>query len=280
MGKKSAAPTDITGAATIEGEFSQDTARDTIYADRPDQYNALGSNTWQQEMVTDPATGEKTTKWTQNQTLSPEMQSIFDSDMQRNQSLGNTANSLNSRINSEMGAPLEWGQFGEGQLGPEATTGDDAFSWSSNNRGRAEDDAYARSTNRLDPRFEKERATMERTLTNRGLRAGDSAYDSAMESFGTTKNDAYEQARLGATAEGRTEDSQAYGQAQGAWGTNRATEQQRFNQGSEATNQANALRSQQIQEYLGKRQQSLNESNALKGAQTTSETISNFGSGG
>ena len=63
MGKKSTKPADVTGAATIEGEFSRETARDQTYADRPDQYNALGSSTWGQELVTDPATGAKTTKW-------------------------------------------------------------------------------------------------------------------------------------------------------------------------------------------------------------------------
>jgi hypothetical protein len=254
--------------------------------------------------------------------------------------------------------------------GPQGTTGNEQFSYDSNNRSRAEDAAYQKATSRLDPRMEKERATLERQLTNRGLRAGDSAFDSAMGNFGNRSNDAYEQARLGSVSQGRMEDQQSYGQAQGTFGTNRATEQQRFdqskdtfaaergteqqafgqqqqafgtdrateqqafNQGqtafgtdraaeqqafgqqqqafgadrgaeqqqfaqeqqafgtnrateqqafdqsTQATNSANALRSQNIQEYLGKRGQSLQDQNALRAANTTGDTISNFGSGG
>ena len=255
MGKKSSAPADVTGAAATEGEFSSQIARDKTYADRPDQYNALGRSTWSQQQVIDPSSGEATTKWTQNQTLSPEMQNIFNSDMRRNRDLGNLSAGMSGRIQQEMGAPLDWQQFGEGVKGPEA------WSMEGDTGNRAEDFAYQRSTNRLDPQFQKKRADLERQMAARGLRAGDSAYDSAMENLGTTQNDAYEQARLGAVGEGMT----AY--------------QQQFSQGGQAADRANALRSQNIQEYLGKRGQSLAESNALKDAQTTTETISNFGGG-
>jgi len=256
MGKKSSAAPDVSGAATVEGEFARETARDQTYADRPDQYNALGSSTWGQKMVIDPATGERTTKWTQNQKLAPEMQSIFNSDMDRNKALGTQAAGMSGRIADEMGAPLDWEQFGEGVAGPEGWTMD------GDTGNRAEDFAYQRATNRLDPQMAKKKADMERQMAGRGLRAGDSAYDSAMQNFDTGSNDAYEQARLGAVMEGMT------------------ASQQQFSQGGAAADRANALRSNNIQEYLGKRGQSLSESNALKDAQTTGDTIANFGSGG
>jgi hypothetical protein len=256
MGKKSATPADVTGAAEKEGQYGKEIARDKTYADRPDQYNALGSSTWGQEMVTDPATGKQVTKWTQNQNLSPEMQDIFDSDMQRNQDLGNQSAGMNDRIQQEMGAPLDWEQFGEGQAGPEGWTMD------GDTGNRAEDFAYQRSTNRLDPQMAEKKSQLERQMAGRGLRAGDSAYDKAMQNFDTGSNDAYEQARLGAVGEGMN------------------AHQQQFSQGGQAADRANALRKDNINEYLGKRGQSLKESNALKDSQTTGDTIANFGSGG
>jgi hypothetical protein len=425
MGKKSGPETpDLTGAATVEGEFARETARDQAYAQNANQSNALGSSNWTQELTTDPATGEQVTRWVNNQTLSDPMQQQFDTQNSTNQNLANVANAMGGRVLDDMSAPLDFDQFGQGQSGPAAmttdifsgpaattnsrntspqattsnmsgpqamtsqalrgpqattnanmsgpqgTTGNEQFSYDSNNRGRAEDAAYQKATSRLDPRMEKERATLERQLTNRGLRAGDSAFDSAMGNFGNRSNDAYEQARLGSVSQGRMEDQQSYGQAQGTFGTNRATEQQRFdqskdtfaaergteqqafgqqqqafgtdrateqqafNQGqtafgtdraaeqqafgqqqqafgadrgaeqqqfaqeqqafgtnrateqqafdqsTQATNSANALRSQNIQEYLGKRGQSLQDQNALRAANTTGDTISNFGSGG
>jgi hypothetical protein len=253
MGKKSSSAPDVKGAAATEGQYSRETARDANYANRPDQYNAFGSNTWGQESVRDPATGEMTTKWTQRQNLSPDQQRLFDQETERNTQLGNTANALGDRISSEIGTPLDWGQFGDVIAGP---TGD-----GSANRQRAEDDAYGRSTQRLDPQYESERATLEAQMAGRGLRAGDSAYDSAMSNFSTGKNDAYEMARMGATAEGRTEDQQSFDQQMGA------------------NERANALREQQIQEYLAKRGQSLTESNALKDSQTMGDTAAIFSGG-
>ena len=167
-----------------------------------------------------------------------------------------------------------------GKLGPDATTGSQAFTWDSQNRQRAEDDAYGRSTQRLDSQFDADRVKLERQMSERGLRVGDSAYDSAMNNFSTGRNDAYEMARMQATAEGRQEDQQSYGQAQGAYGMNRQAEQQRYDQQAQSTDRANALRDQQISEYLSKRGQSLKEANALSGSMNTAEMSSTYGGGG
>ena len=268
------------GAAEKEGEFSRETARDATYADRPDQNTAFGTTRWKQQKVKDPATGQWTTKWTQNQALSGDQQEIFDYQTQRNADMAYMAAGKGKQIQQEMSQPLNWKQFGEGQAGPAATTGSQAFTWDSQNRQRAEDDAYGRSTQRLDSQFDADRAKLERQMSERGLRVGDSAYDSAMNNFNTGRNDAYEMARMQATAEGRQEDQQSYGQAQGAYGMNRQAEQQRYDQQAQSTDRANALRDQQISEYLSKRGQSLKEANALSGSMNTAEMSSTYGGGG
>ena len=197
-------------------------------------------------MGIDPATGERVTKWTQDQTLNPEQQAIFDAQSGRNKGLAEMSQGMQGRIQDEMGAELDWGQFGDVEgFDPAA------------NRQAAEDASYGRATQRLDPQFEKRRADLERQLTGRGLRAGDSAFDSAMNNFGTSRNDAYEMARMGSVGEGRQE-----------VGLNLQTNER-----------ANALRQQQIQEYLGKRGQSLAESNALSDSMNTAEMASTYGGG-
>lgn len=287
MGKKSSKSPDVVGAAEKEGEMSRETARDKTYADRPDQYNPFGSSTWEQELAYDPATTPggygagstpvrpsfgggpmgkamgkawdkkhgagavdpmegRVTKWTQRQTLNPETQKLFDAQMSRNQNLAATAEGMGGRISDEFGAPLDWDQFGDVEgFDPAA------------NRQSAEDAAYARATQRLDPRFESQRATLETQMANRGLRPGDQAYDSAMRTFNTGRNDAYEMAQLGAVGEGRSETD-----------LNLRTNER-----------ANALRSQQIEEYLGKRGRSLEESNMLQSSQNLGEMVSTFGGG-
>ena len=300
MGKKSPKTPDVVGAAQEEGEQSRETARDKTYADRPDQYSTMGSNTWGQTMVRDPATGEMVTKWTQNQTLSPDMQNLYNTQMQANQQLGSTAAAMGDRINAEMGAPLNWDQFGDVEAGPQAsgvigagigpTTGPEGFQWDGQSqRQAAEDASYGRATSRLDPQMEQRRKELEVRLRNRGLRAGDQAYESEMAAYGRDSTDAYEQARMGSTLEGRAEDAQSYGQASNTFGQNltaeqqrynqmlsggqndRAADQQAFNQEMSANERANALRQQQIQEYVGKRGQSLSEQQALQSAQTTGQ---------
>ena len=185
-----------------------------------------------------------TTKWTQNQALSSDQQEIFDYQTQRNADLSYLAAGKGKDIQREMSQPLDWGQFGDVVgFDPEA------------NRTSAEDAAYGRATQRLDPQYEKELATLERQMAGRGLRAGDSAYDSAMGNFNNGKNDAYEMARLGAVSEGRQE-----------VGVNLSTNER-----------ANALRQQEISEYLSKRGQSLSEANALSGSMNTAEMSSTYG---
>jgi|TARA_R110000772_G_scaffold25194_1_gene65834 hypothetical protein len=253
MGKKSSSPPDVSGAAQVEGEFSRETARDVTYADRPDQNNPFGSITWGTEQVRDPASGEMVTKWTQNQGMSEPVQNVFDSQMNTIQSNSDLAGSMSGRIQDEMGSAPEWQQFGDvNEFNYDPTQ----------QRQVAEDAAYERSTNRLDPQFDKKRNDLEIRLRNRGLSAGDQAYQSEMESFSTGRNDAYEQARLGATGEGRQEAQQGYTQA---LGTNE---------------RANALRDQQIAEYISKRGFSRGEQNSVNpiGELTSlSDTVSGGG---
>jgi hypothetical protein len=265
MGKKSSPKTpDVKGAAETEGQYSREAARDATYADRPDQYNAMGSLTWQRENVIDPSTGEATTKWTQRENMSPDMQRIYNSQMSTYDRNAGLAAGMGNRIQQEMGAPVNWAQFGDVEAAPN-TRGlvGNEMAYGSPERQRAEDAYMKRETDRLDPRFQKEREALEIQLRNRGLSAGDQQYQSEMQSFNTGKDDAYERARLGAVEGGRIEDQQFFDQQLGANQNARAADQQWFGQAMDSNAVSNQLRQQQIDEYIAKRQFSLGEQAAL-----------------
>ena len=154
------------------------------------------------------------------------------------------------RIQSEMGGAPDWAQFGQAQ-------GLDYDP--SQIRQGAEDAAYQRSTNRLDPQYDQRAEALEVKLRNQGLRPGDQAYNSAMGTFGNERSDAYEQARLGASATGMQEAGQLW------------------NQQMQGNQLANELRGQNINEYLQKRGFSLGEQVALSQGQTLTDLLSATG---
>lgn len=173
-------------------------------------------------------------EWTQTETLNPELQASLDAQFEQQRGRSELAASLIPQLQQDMGTPMDWDQYG------------DPISFDpTEQRQMAEDAAYQRQVNRLDPQYQQQAEALEINLRNKGLRPGDQAYDSAMQNFGRTRNDAYEQARLGSTAEGRQEVAT----------------------GLNMNERANALRSQQIQEDLYKRGYTLEQINALMAGQ-------------
>lgn len=244
MGKKSSKAPDVVGAAREEGEMSRETARDTTYADRPDQFTPFGSTNWYQHVGIDPATGEPVTKWVQNHSLDPTVQNIFDNQLAYNDQNAYMAAQMGYNAMDTLSQPHDWDQFGD-------VIGFDP----DKNRARAEDAMYQKFANRLDNRFGSQRDSLEVQLANRGLRPGDQAYDAAMRNFGTERNDAYENAMLQSIASGRDE-----------YGLNLQTNQH-----------VNALRDQRIQEYLGKRSIPLDERQRLMDTMTVGEMADTYG---
>jgi len=173
-------------------------------------------------------------EWTQTETLNPELQASLDAQFEQQRGRSELAASMLPQLQQDMGTPMDWDQYG------------DPISFDpTEQRQAAEDAAYQRQVNRLDPQYQQQAEALEVNLRNKGLRPGDQAYDAAMQNFGRTRNDAYEQARLGSTAEGRQEVAT----------------------GLNMNERANQLRSQQIQEDLYKRGYTLEQINALMAGQ-------------
>lgn len=169
-------------------------------------------------------------QWTQVERLNPILQSSLDAQMRTQRGRSQLAEYKMGDVREQMRNPMDWDQFGD-------VVGFDP----AEQRQAAEDAAYGRATSRLDPQFQQRQQDLQISLRNRGLKEGDAAYDAAMQNFDRARNDAYEQARMGATAEGRQETGL----------------------GLQTNERANALRSQQIAEALQQRGMSLQEVNAL-----------------
>lgn len=231
MGGSSKAP-NVVGAAETQGQQALQLNREQTAANRPDQYNPWGSSQWTQSSVINPATGQPETRWTQTETLAEPLQQSLDAQMRIGAGRANMAEGAMARAWGDYQNPMNFDQFGSPiEFNYDTTAG----------RQAAEDAAYQRQTSRLDPMFSSQQQALETKLRNQGLAPGDQAYDAAVRNFSMGRNDAYEQARLASTSEGRTEAGQAFSQA------------------AQQNQIANLLRTQNINESLGKRNFNLSE---------------------
>lgn len=317
MGKKSGPPApDYTAAAQAQGAASQANTTQQTWANRPDQTSPFGNISWGATTAVDPATGQKVTRWTQNTTLDPTLQSALDSQIATQQGRSDLANSLLPSVQQSMGTPMNWNQFSQLAGTPGATStqagplqsslnfsGAQQVGDAASTRQKAEDALYSAATSRLDPQFQQQQADLETQLANQGISRNSAAYTRAMDDFNRSKTDAYAQARNAAISGGGAEAQRDYSMdlglrqqqvsealqqgnfgnaaAQQGFAQQLAANNQNFAQGLQSANYQNQLRQQQIAEALQQRNQPLNDLNALlSGQQVSNPQFQNFGQAG
>jgi hypothetical protein len=303
MGKSAPPTPDYKGAAEATAAGSKEVTDAQTWANRPDQTNPWGSTTWDATATIDPATGKSFNKWTQNQTLNPESQAALDAQMAVTTGRSQMGESMIDRTSNELGQPMDWEQFGQQNRGATAeaidmsglpegvgSVGTSQYDMGHDQyRQQAEDANYARSSNRLDTRFGQSDEAIEVKLRSQGLAPGDQAYDAAMKNYNDQKNDAYSSAQNDAIIMGGAEASRNFGMDLSAGGQRYAEELGAGNFANQAraqslqeqtgikdrayinaqdeANNANALRTSAINEEQTRRQQSLNEMNAVLSGQ-------------
>jgi hypothetical protein len=310
MGKSAPETPDYRGAAEATAESSKEVTDAQTWANRPHQTNPWGSTTWDAQATIDPATGNSVNKWTQNQTLNPESQAALDSQMAVTTGRSQMGEGMIGRTSNELGQPMDWDQFGQLERGATAeaidmsdlpegvgSVGTSQYDMGHDQyRQQAEDANYARSSARLDTRFGQSDEAMAVKLASQGLAPGDQAYDAAMKNYNDQKNDAYSSARNDAIRFGGEEASRNFGMDMQAGGqryaerlgagtfANQARQQslneqmgikdRAYSNAQDEANNANALRTSAINEEQTRRQQSLNEMNAvLSGQQVAPATM-------
>lgn len=162
LGKPSApqAP-DYTGAAYAQAA-----------GNRYNQVTPYGNLTWSQA---DP--NKKDSPWTSTITLSPLGQQTLDQQQRISAGMGGLAQNWFNQNQGAFGQPMDLQSVQD-----------------------VNDKAYGAMTARLDPQWNQRESALQTQLANQGIAQGSEAYTNAMRDFNSGRNDAYQQANLGAIA--------------------------------------------------------------------------------
>jgi hypothetical protein len=106
--KRTPPPPDYTGAAQAQAQASRENLNTQNFANRPNINTPFGSESWTTRAVTDPATGQQVTEWTQNTSLDPRLQNALDSQIGIQQGRSDLANAFMGRVQGEYRQPFDW----------------------------------------------------------------------------------------------------------------------------------------------------------------------------
>lgn len=244
-GGQSAPPApDYSGAAKTQGDQNAALVAQQTAANRPDVSTPWGQQTWSQDDAG---------KWSSNISLSPDQQKALDSQTALQTGRSDAAAGMMDNVKDQYSQPMDYSGLPErsGTLQAEATTGDQ---W----RQQGQDAAWASQKEMLDQR----RADTETQLVNQGLARGTEAWNREMARLDTGEVAARNQS----FAAGR--DEAAFQQA---------AAQQKFGQNLQAYGFNNTNRQDALAEATNKRNQPLNEVNALtQGQQVQNPQMPNF----
>lgn len=262
-------------------------------------YSKTGSYEW-----TDPSTGQKynVPTFTATTTLSPEQQKILDQNNQTNLNLSTVGNAQSARLGELLSTSLSLNDLPKGgdaskltmpnyqqfQNGPQLQTDvKDAGAITktygtdfSADRQRVEDALFARAN----PQLEKDRANLETSLVNQGVRRGSDAWATAMDEYNRSVNDqrtsillnaGQEQTRLANLEAQRAgfenaAQQQQYQQNYANAGFGNSAQQQMFSNKNTVTGQNNALQDANLNAQLAQfNAQNQQRSNAMNEAFAT-----------
>lgn len=308
MGGKGNAPAtpDYLGATQLQGELNKENLNTQNYANRPTINTPFGSQSWGTQSVTDPATGQVVTQWTQNNTLAPGLQSALEDQMGIQAGRSDLANSFMGRVANEYANAPDYTnlpamaqasqpnslQTGTTDYVPGLKTsfnfGSPLPQFDSSYR-----DTVANSLmERMQPTHDYQQRQLEAKLSNMGFRAGTEGYDremknlagrqaleryNALDAAGNEAQRLYNM-QMGTAQQGYQQNlgaaqfqNQALNQANqmdlaNMQAGNQATAQQ-YGLNQQYANAQNQLRQQAITEMLQRRGTSLNEMNALLSGQ-------------
>ena len=134
---------------------------------------------------------EGTPQYSATQTYSPEQQALYDLTTKAGQKYGETANAQMDAVRGKMATPIDYSTLGAAPTMSEAT------------RQSVADSMYQR----LNPQFDRDRASMETQLANQGITMGSQAYSTSMDELNRSRNDA----RLAVDAQAGNEASRMFG---------------------------------------------------------------------
>lgn len=202
MSKSSPSPPPAPNPADIANSQSAadiNTAIAQGIMNRVNQYTPYGSTTYTQTGTQD-VNGTAVPTYQENVTLSPLGQSLYNAQGNIANSLAGTAQNLASNLNIQ---PLN---FNASNL-PTLPSDPNLFNQQTINA------AYGEAKGFLDPQFDLEQRQMEDKLAQQGIPVGSEAYNSAMQQFNNSKNQAYTAALDNAIQQGASNSSALFNMA-------------------------------------------------------------------
>lgn len=171
--------------AAAQTSSNRETAIANANLNRVDQYSPYGSSTYSVIGTND----DGTPKYRQDINLAPDQQQLLDMVTQGQKSLGSTGLGLLDRINQNYQTPFD-------------------TSMASQAKQEAQDAAYRKNTQYLDPQFATDEKSLQNSLINQGITQGSEAANNAQGVFDRRKQMAYSDARDAAIAQGNAAESQ------------------------------------------------------------------------
>ena len=108
MSKRTPPPPDYIGLANTQAQASREIVNTQNFANRPNINTPFGSESWSTRAITDPATGQQVTEWTQNTDLNPQLQQALNSQINVQQGRNDLANAFMGRVTDEYRQPFDW----------------------------------------------------------------------------------------------------------------------------------------------------------------------------
>lgn len=282
MGGKGSAPAapNYLGAAQAQAEASKELTNIQNFANRPVINTPFGSQSWQTSATTDPATGQRVTQWTQNNTLAPELQSALNAQIGLQNDRSQLASGFMDRVAGEYARPFDYGSLPQmaqsnapGSLQTGMTDYTPGLSTAFSFRGPQQslntadnpalpvfnssyrDTVANQLMQRMQPTHDYQQRQLETRLANQGFTQGSEAFNRAL----TELNQRQANERFNALDQAGNEAQRLYGMQMGA-------RQQAFNEDLSGGNFYNQAAQQGYNQNLGAAQfqnQALGQASAL-----------------
>ncbi len=186
---------DPAATARAQGTINKETAIAQTRLNQVDEYTPYGASVF--TPTGSPIDGIQ--RFRRDTTLDPAQQAIVDQQTAISGKLNTLAVDQMGRVGTSLATPFSYSGM---PSAPKADTGA---------RQQIIDALYGQAKSRLDPQYSQLQTGLETKLANQGIGVGSDAYNSALESFGRTRTDAYNTALNQATVGGGSEQSRLFG---------------------------------------------------------------------
>jgi hypothetical protein len=265
---------DYIGAAKTQGQSNLDALRLGAVLNRVNEKNPTGSTTYSH----DPNNPDQ---WTQETTLAPTQQKIFDEGQTNQVDLGRIANLRLGQIGNQGDFTLD-GLPDRVNNVQTSNFKSDVGMPSDQARQHAEDAVYSQSSRYLDPQFNQREDQTRTRLINQGVTEGSEAWNNDMAQLERDRNQAYGDARDRAVMAGGAEASRSLSDDLSRANFSNSAEAQRYAQSLQNAELQNEGRSTALNERVLERDTPLREFMSLYGggyaAPTHASAPTNVGS--